>query len=126
MNKRKITKLDHLKFEAFDKYGKTIKGWSWHKISFDKKTNFGTYISKLDPGTKTLPHIHTGHEEFLVLEGEIIDSDGTIFKKNDFVRVIGSDSVGTIDRIDKNKVVVSYGFFTTKTTLDKLELVDKS
>ena len=49
-----------------------------------------------------------------------------IFKKNDFVRVIGSDSVGTIDRIDKNKVVVSYGFFTTKTTLDKLELVDKS
>ena len=85
MNKRKITKLNHLKFKAFDKYGKTIKGWSWHKISFDKKTNFGTYVSKLDPGTKTLPHIHTGHEEFLVLEGEIIDSDGTIFKKNDFV-----------------------------------------
>ena len=85
MNKRKITKLNHLKFEAFDKYGKTIKGWSWHKISFDKKTNFGTYVSKLDPGTKTLPHIHTGNEEFLVLEGEIIDSDGTIFKKNDFV-----------------------------------------
>ena len=85
MNKRKITKLDHLKFEAFDKYGKTIKGWSWHKISFDKKTNFGTYVSKLDPGTKTLPHIHTGHEEFLVLEGELIDSDGTIFKKGDFI-----------------------------------------
>ena len=85
MNKRKITKLDHLKFKPFNKYGKSIKGWSWHKISFDKKTNFGTYISKLAPGTKTLPHIHTGHEEFFILEGELIDSDGTIFKKGDFV-----------------------------------------
>ena len=85
MDKRKITKLNQLKFEPFDKYGEPIKGWSWHKISFDEKTNFGTYVSKLDPGTKTLEHIHSGHEEFLILEGELIDSDGTIFKKGDFV-----------------------------------------
>ena len=85
MNKRKITKLDNLKFKPFDKYGKPIKGWFWHKISFNEKTNFGTYISKLDPGTKTLPHIHTGYGEFLILDGELIDSDGTVFKKNDFI-----------------------------------------
>ena len=85
MNKRKITSLDHLKFEPFDRYGVNIKGWSWHKISFNEKTNYGTYISKLDPGTKTLPHIHAGHEEFLILKGELIDSDGTVFKKGDFV-----------------------------------------
>ena len=85
MNKRKITKLDNLKFKPFDKYGEPIAGWTWHKISFDEKTNFGTYISKLEPGTKTIPHIHSGHEEFLILDGELIDSDGTIFKKGDFV-----------------------------------------
>ena len=85
MDKRKITNLDNLKFEPFDKYGEPIEGWSWHKISFDEKTNFGTYISKLNPETKTIPHIHSGHEEFLILEGELIDSDGTIFKKGDFV-----------------------------------------
>ena len=85
MDKRKITKLYDLKFEPFDKYGDPIKGWSWHKISFDDKTNFGTYISKLDPNTKTLEHIHTGYEEFLILEGELIDSDGMIFKKGDFI-----------------------------------------
>tara|TARA_Y100000389_G_C17020449_1_gene298518 strand:+ start:123 stop:473 length:351 start_codon:yes stop_codon:yes gene_type:complete len=85
MNKRKITKLDNLKFKPFNKYGKVIKGWYWHKISFNKKTNFGTYISKLDPGTKTIPHIHSGYEEFLILDGELIDSDGTIFKKGDFI-----------------------------------------
>ena len=85
MNKRKITKLKNLNFEPFNKYGEPIKGWQWHKISFDEKTNFGTYISKLDPGTKTVPHIHTGNEEFLILEGELIDSDGTVFKKGDFI-----------------------------------------
>ena len=85
MGKRKITKLNQLCFEPFDKYGETIKGWSWHKISFDEQTNFGTYISKLNPGTKTIPHTHSGHEEFLILDGELIDSDGTIFKKGDFI-----------------------------------------
>ena len=27
------------------------------------------HISKLKPGTKTIAHIHSGHEEFLILEG---------------------------------------------------------
>ena len=49
---------------------------SWHKISYDDKTNYGTYISKLEPRTKTIPHVHTGFEEFMILEGELIDSDG--------------------------------------------------
>ena len=71
MDKRKIINLDHLKFEPFDRYG--------------KKINYGTYISKLDPETKTPPHIHTGHEEFLILKGELIDSDGTVFKKGNFI-----------------------------------------
>tara|TARA_B100001057_G_scaffold494540_1_gene591338 strand:- start:2297 stop:2653 length:357 start_codon:yes stop_codon:yes gene_type:complete len=85
MNKRKITKIKNLNFKPFNKYGRQIKGWTWHKISFDEKTNFGTYISKLEPETKTLQHLHTGYEEFLILEGELIDSDGTIFEKGDFI-----------------------------------------
>ena len=85
MDKRKITNLDKLDFKPFDKYGEPIKVWYWHKISFDEKTNFETYISKLEPGTKTIPHTHTGHEEFLILDGELIDSDGSIFKKGDFI-----------------------------------------
>ena len=85
MSKRKITDTLNLKFEPFDRYGSIIPGMSWHKISFNKKTNFGTYISKLEPDTKTLAHVHSGHEEFLILEGELIDSDGTVFKKGDFI-----------------------------------------
>ena len=85
MSKRKITDTLNLTFEPFDRYGSVIPGMSWHKISFDKESGYGTYISKLEPGTKTIPHTHLGFEEFYILEGELIDSDGTIFKKGDFV-----------------------------------------
>ncbi|PQJ74369.1 endonuclease MutS2 [Polaribacter gangjinensis] len=48
------------------------------------------------------------------------------FKINDRVRIIDSNSVGTIDKIDKKTVIINYGIFTTKTSLDKLELVEKA
>ena len=86
MTKRKITDLYNLKFEPFDNYGTAIPGMSWYKISYDKKAGgYGTYVLKMDPSTKSLPHTHTGHEEFLMLEGELTDVDGKVFKKGDFV-----------------------------------------
>ncbi|HKJ07283.1 MAG TPA: hypothetical protein VJ970_07450 [Flavobacteriaceae bacterium] len=48
------------------------------------------------------------------------------FKINDRVRIIDSNSVGTIDKIEKNNVVINYGVFTTKTKLENLELVEAS
>ena len=49
-----------------------------------------------------------------------------IYKLNDRVRIIDSNSVGTIDKIDKKSVTINYGIFTTKTTVEKLELVEKA
>ena len=39
----------------------------------------------MEPNAKSLHHVHTGYEEFLMLEGESTDLDGKIFKKGDFV-----------------------------------------
>ena len=86
MTKRKITDLYNVKFVPFDNYGVEVPGMSWHKISYDKKNGgYGSYLLKMEPGTKTLPHTHTGYEEFLMLDGELTDPDGKIFKKGDFV-----------------------------------------
>ena len=49
-----------------------------------------------------------------------------IFKMNDKVRITGSNSCGTIDKIEKNNAFINYGNFTTKTTLSKLELVESA
>jgi DNA mismatch repair protein MutS2 len=47
-----------------------------------------------------------------------------IYKINDRVRIKDSNSVGTIDKIEKKNVIINYGIFTTKTSINNLELVE--
>jgi len=86
MTKRKITDLYNVKFVPFDNYGSEVPGMSWYKISYDKKNGgYGSYLLKMEPGAKSWPHTHTGYEELLMLDGELTDTDGKIFKEGDFV-----------------------------------------
>ena len=86
MEKRQIIDFKNLKFEPFDNYGVVVPGMSWYKISYSRANGGqGTYVLKMEPGAKSLPHKHTGFEEFLMLDGELTDPDGKIFKKGDLV-----------------------------------------
>ncbi|WP_121965927.1 DNA mismatch repair protein MutS [Myroides sp. N17-2] len=46
-------------------------------------------------------------------------------KVGDRVRMIDGRSVGTIDVIEKNKATVNYGIFTSKVSIDQLEMVQR-
>ena len=86
MIKRKIINPYDVKLVPFDNYGVVVPGMSWHKISYNKENGGqGTYVLKMEPGAKSLRHVHTGFEEFLMLDGELTDPDGRIFKKGDFI-----------------------------------------
>ena len=85
MKKRKITNPSNVKFEPFDSYGSAVPGMNWHKITYNKETGLGTYILKMDPGAKSLSHEHINYEEFIMLDGELIDPDNKVFKKGDFI-----------------------------------------
>ena len=85
MSKRKITDPFNVKFVPFDNYGTPIPGMSWHKITYNQKTGQGTDILKMEPGSKSKLHEHTNFEEFIMLDGELIDPDDNIFKKGDIV-----------------------------------------
>jgi len=85
MNQRKITNPFNVKFEPFDNYGSPILGMSWHKITYNKKNGQGTYILKMEPGAKSKLHEHTSFEEFIMLDGELVDPDNKVFKKGDIV-----------------------------------------
>ena len=85
MNKRKITDPFNVKFKPFDNYGLPIVGMSWSKITYNQKTGQGTYILKMEPGAKSKLHEHVNFEEFIILDGELIDPDNKIFKKGDVV-----------------------------------------
>lgn len=46
-------------------------------------------------------------------------------KIGDRVRMIDGKAVGSIDAIEKNKATVNYGLFTSKVSVDELELVER-
>ena len=85
MIKRKITNPFNVELVPFDNYGSVIPGMNWHKITYNEKTGQGTYVLKMDPGAKSLPHEHINYEEFIMLDGELIDPDNKVFRKGDFI-----------------------------------------
>lgn len=45
----------------------------------------GFHVYRMPAGMTTRAHRHNGHEQFLILEGELIENDGTIYAKGDLV-----------------------------------------
>jgi DNA mismatch repair protein MutS2 len=54
----------------------------------------------------------------------VIEKPKPILKVGDRVRMFDGKAVGSIDNIEKNKATVNYGMFTSKVSLDLLELVE--
>jgi anti-sigma factor ChrR (cupin superfamily) len=45
----------------------------------------GFHVYRMPAGMRSRSHRHNGHEQFLILEGELIESDGTVLRKGDLV-----------------------------------------
>jgi quercetin dioxygenase-like cupin family protein len=84
-NGREVIDLRNTRFREYDLEGPVQPEMSWLPISYDKATGQGCYAMRMAPGAVTIAHDHPGYEEFLILEGELIDDDGTVFKTGDLV-----------------------------------------
>ncbi len=54
-------------------------------LTYKRDLGQGTYLMRMEAGSVTVPHEHQGHEDFLILEGELIEDDGTVIKAGDLV-----------------------------------------
>lgn len=68
-------------------------------------------------------------EEIRIIKKEkkakpIVEKPKPILKVGDRVRMSDGKAVGTIDSIEKNKATVNYGIFTSKVSLEELDLVE--
>ena len=82
---RQIFPTEHVEFLPYDLEGPLQLDIVWRPISYDRKRGEGSYLMRLQPGARTIPHDHLGYEDFLILEGELTDSDGRVLGKGDFV-----------------------------------------
>jgi len=55
------------------------------QLNDDKPLGSGFYIYKMEPGTASVPHKHAGHEEFLIIQGDLTDHDGFEYGAGDLV-----------------------------------------
>ena len=60
-------------------------GLSWYPIRAEPGTGDGFYLLRIAPGSGAALHRHSMQEEFVMLEGELVDGDGTVLKEGDCV-----------------------------------------
>jgi anti-sigma factor ChrR (cupin superfamily) len=71
----------------YDRYGSPVPGMSWLPLSGERLNDqFECFLLRMDAGARSTPHEHTGFEEFLVVDGELVDCDGSSYRAGDFVR----------------------------------------
>jgi anti-sigma factor ChrR (cupin superfamily) len=82
---RRIVHTRAAEFEPYDLEGPLQPELSWLPLSYDRVVGEGCYLMRFASGAVTLSHEHRGVEDFLILEGELTDSDGAVFCPGDFV-----------------------------------------
>lgn len=99
-NLRKIINTAQSNFTPYNRYGTPVDGMSWLPLSGDLLNGeFESFMLKMEPGTVSKPHEHMGFEEFLMMEGHLIDIDGVEYKAGDFIRLLpgSTHSSHTVD-----------------------------
>lgn len=86
---RRVVNVHTAAFGPYSMEGPVQDDITWLPISWDERSGQGSYLMRMEPGAVTLEHEHAGFEEFLVLDGDLVDSDGTVFGPGDFVSYAG-------------------------------------
>jgi anti-sigma factor ChrR (cupin superfamily) len=82
---RIVVNIANARFKPFVVDGKAIEGQSFLQLDDTFPDGAGFHIYRMEPGSSSQPHEHTCHEQFLVIEGEVTDSDGYTYGQGDFV-----------------------------------------
>ena len=120
-SQRRMVNLDTAEFVPYGLQGSEQSDLTWCNISYDEAEGGGCFLVRFKPGGTSIPHEHVGYEEFLVLDGEIEDCDGAVYKKNDLVSLKPGSKHFSVSHTGCTVAVFIRGGFRT---LEKGETVD--
>ena len=86
MERRRIIETKQEHFLPYNRYGKVSSSLKWLPLSKDEKLEHEVFIVQFEPESSSSLHKHNGYEEFYVIDGELIDDDGKVFKKGDYIK----------------------------------------
>jgi anti-sigma factor ChrR (cupin superfamily) len=82
---RRTANIRTAEFKAFVYPDGLALGDSVLQLDDSQALGVGFHVYRMPPGMTTRGHRHNGDEQFLILEGELHESDGTIFRSGDMV-----------------------------------------
>ena len=86
MERRRIIETKQEYFSPYNRYETDPSGLKWLPLSKDEKLEDEVFIVQFEPESSSSLHKHKGYEEFYVIDGELIDDDGKVFKKGDYIK----------------------------------------
>jgi anti-sigma factor ChrR (cupin superfamily) len=72
-------------YRSFDTAEIHYEGLSHLPLDDERPIGTGFHVIRMGPGAISTAHEHTADEMFCVLEGELIDHDGTHYRRGDMV-----------------------------------------
>jgi anti-sigma factor ChrR (cupin superfamily) len=84
-NDRRVVNIHKATFKPFVYDDGVALGDEILQLDDTRELGEGFHVYRMPPGMTTRGHRHNGHEQFLILEGELHESDGTIFRPGDMV-----------------------------------------
>ena len=84
-HERRIANIETAEFARFVYPDGVSLGDSILQLDADQPLGVGFHVYRMPAGMTTRGHRHSGHEQYLILEGELIESDGTVFRRGDMV-----------------------------------------
>jgi len=76
-NQRRIIDTKTAKYSVYDFGGPALEGIQQLDLSYDQKSGHGAYMIRMEAGPVPTAHVHSVREEYLILEGDLVESDGT-------------------------------------------------
>ena len=93
----------------YNRYGKVSSGLKWIPLSEDENLDHEVFIIRFEADSSSNLHRHNGYEEFYVLNGELIDSDGKVFKKGDYIKFEKGSKHSSYSETGCTLLVILYG-----------------
>ena len=84
-DKRKIYRTADIAFDPYDFDGPLQDNMSYLKLDYDMETRQGAYLIRMEAGAETIAHVHRRREEYYIIEGDLVENDGTELGPGDYV-----------------------------------------
>jgi len=84
-NNRRVIDTRKNKYEVYEFGGPKLDNISQLDLSYDHKTGHGAYMIRMEPGSETTAHRHTVREEYLIIEGDLVEPGGLTLGPGDYI-----------------------------------------